>query len=75
MVFSIPYSKGWSAYVDGVKCQVVQANVMYMALPLSPGTHHIILKYETPYLRVGIFVSFMALVILIGIVIYRKRKY
>ena len=72
MVLSIPYSKGWSAYVDGVKKDILQANVMYMALPLEAGNHHIILKYQTPYLKAGCFVSVFAFLILIGILIYRN---
>lgn len=79
MVFGIPYGKGWSAYVDGVKEELIQGNVMYMALPLKAGSHHIVLKYETPYLKLGCMISFVALIVLFGLilykVIYQQRKY
>jgi uncharacterized membrane protein YfhO len=75
MVFSIPYSKGWSAYVDGTKEEMLNANVMYLALPLEAGNHHIVLKYRTPYLITGCIVSFIAFIILIGIILYHRRKH
>ncbi len=53
LVFSIPYSEGWSAYVDGEKKELMEANVMYMGLELDKGDHDIELRYETPYLRKG----------------------
>lgn len=77
MALSIPFSKGWSAYVDGTKVTPVQANAMYMALPLTAGSHHIVLKYETPYLKAGCIISVFAFIGLIGIVIsnqlFRKK--
>lgn len=74
MVLSIPYGKGWSAYVDGEKSEILKANVMYMAIPLEAGNHHILMKYQTPYLKLGCFVSFLALLILIGVIFFYKQK-
>lgn len=64
-LLSIPYSKGWSAYVDGDKQKILRANEMYMALQLTPGMHHIVLTYETPYLRIGMLFSLGALFVII----------
>lgn len=58
---SIPYSSGWSAYVDGVQTPVLQADTMYMALPVDAGTHTIELRYMTPGLRDGIKISALGL--------------
>lgn len=68
LFLSIPYSTGWSAKVDGEKTSIVKANGMYMAIPLTPGKHHIQLKYSTPWLRVGILTSLMTIS---GILIYQ----
>lgn len=73
MLLDIPYSKGWSASVDGVKQGILNANIMYMALPLEAGSHHIVLRYQTPYLKTGFLVSIIAFLILIGIIIYDRR--
>ena len=51
LVFSIPYSEGWTAYVDGEKTEIQEANTMYMALELPKGEHEIRLVYSTPYLK------------------------
>lgn len=67
LCLSIPYSTGWTAYVDGQRAELLQANTMYMALPLRNGKHTVCLVYETPGLRMGIYISIFGLVLLIGI--------
>lgn len=54
--------------MDGEKTSIVKANGMYMAIPLTPGKHHIQLKYSTPWLRAGILTSWMTL---LGIIMYQ----
>ena len=74
MVLSIPYSKGWSAYVDGEKEVILRGNIMNMALPLEDGEHHIILKYETPLFKAGGMVSVFAFLIFTGIIIFNLNS-
>jgi uncharacterized membrane protein YfhO len=50
---SIPYQKGWTAYVDGQETELLRANYMYMALPIEAGEHTIELKFEIP----GVFTA------------------
>lgn len=57
LCLSIPYSKGWTAYVNGEKTVLLQANGMYMAIPLQTGKYEIELRYATPLLKVGIVIS------------------
>jgi uncharacterized membrane protein YfhO len=59
MVFSIPYSKGWTAFVNGKKTKLLRANTMFMALPLKAGFYNIELRYFTPGLKVGIILSIL----------------
>ena len=54
LCMSIPYSKGWKAYVDGVEEKLMRGNTMYMALNLTEGSHTIQLSYVTPGMREGI---------------------
>ena len=65
---SIPYSKGWTAWIDGVKAPVVRSDDMYMALPVDAGEHQVLLRYETPYLKLG---AALSLATLIGLVAWR----
>ena len=80
LCLSIPYSKGWTAYVNGEQMALLQTNTMYMGLSLPAGDHSIRLVYETPGLRTGLYVSAAALALLLGVVLMleisarRKQK-
>lgn len=65
---SVPYSKGWTAYVDGQKTDLLQSGVMYMSVGLESGDHEIKFTYTTPYFKVGAVVSIL---ILVGLIMYR----
>lgn len=56
----IPYSDGWEALVDGKKVDLYKANLMYMALELDAGSHNILLKYHTPFLKAGTCISVLS---------------
>ena len=74
LVFSIPYSAGFTAYVDGEKTELVKANSMYMGLELKKGRHTITLRYCTPYIVPGMILTVIGLILFAGIVIsYRRR--
>ena len=73
LVLSVPYSKGFTAYVDGKETKLQKANTMFMALELEPGSHEIRLTYCTPYLKAGMLLSVLGLVIYVMLV-FRKKK-
>lgn len=73
LFLSVPYSKGWTAYVDGQKTDILRANVGFMAIPLEGGAHSIELKYITPGLRTGIICSLLSLGTII-VICFRNRK-
>ena len=78
LVFSIPYSEGFTAYVDGKETKLIQANSMYMGVELKKGSHDIVLTYCTPYLRAGMMLTVAGLAVFVLIVMYyrypRKRR-
>jgi uncharacterized membrane protein YfhO len=77
LCFSIPYSSGWTAYVDGEETTLYRANVKNMALALDEGTHEIVLTYHTPYRKMGVIISACGFVIFIAIgcfEIHRRKK-
>lgn len=69
---TIPYLKGWNAFVDGKKTKTFKGNIMYLALELKSGEHDIELRYETPFLKLGAVLS--ALGLLIAIFVLRKPE-
>ncbi len=69
---SIPYSKGWTAYVNGKKTEILKANIMYMALPLQAGNNKIELRYTTPLLKEGILLSVVGWFIFACIIVFDR---
>ena len=74
LCMSIPYSNGWTATVDGEKTKILRGNYMFMALPLTMGSHVINLYYCPPGLKAGIIVSLVCWCIMVGIFIHDRKK-
>lgn len=74
LCFSIPYSTGWKAYVDGSETKIHRANGMYMAVFLEPGYHEIRLSYYTPGLKFGIIISAVGITVMAVMIGYSKKK-
>ena len=74
LCFSIPYNKGWTAYVDGEKAEIFPVNTMNLGIELEPGEHEIELRYRTPGLSAGAAVSAGGLISLGILWICRRRK-
>lgn len=67
LCLTIPYEDGWSAYVDGKETEIIKTNYMYSGIFLEAGEHEIELIYHTPGLRIGLIVSLICGIILIGL--------
>ncbi|MDO5538525.1 MAG: YfhO family protein [Eubacteriales bacterium] len=74
MAFSIPYSSGWKAYVDGQETEIYPANTMYMGIALEKGEHGIVLKYTTPGLISGTIISLSCTLLFLLLYFLSKRK-
>ncbi len=74
LCLTIPYSTGWSAWVDGKKAGLLRANGMFLALPLSKGSHTVKLQYRTPGLLPGILFSLLGWGIFFGIELRSKKN-
>ncbi len=65
--FSVPYDEGWSATVNGKKVDVENVNVGFMAVPVEGGQKNVIrFTYTTPGLFLGIVISAIAFLVLLG---------
>lgn len=71
--FSIPYSKGWKAYIDGEAVELYRCNIQYMAVAAHKGEHLIELRYETPLLKVGTGLSLAGSAVLLFLWLKNKR--
>lgn len=65
LFLTIPYSKGWTAYVDENAVELVEANHLYMALEIDEGYHEIKLVYRTPGATIGLIIGGIGLIMLI----------
>lgn len=59
LFLSIPYSRGWSATVNGEASRLMRANIGFMALELSEGDNYVELNYQTPGIRLGFILSIL----------------
>ena len=73
LYYSIPYSTGWKATVDGKPVEIQRANIAFMAIPLEAGDHEVVLNYTTPGLAAGGGIS--AISILIFLFAFKRKKH
>ncbi|MGN1051489.1 MAG: YfhO family protein, partial [Acutalibacteraceae bacterium] len=71
LFFSVPYEKGFTAYVNGKKTDIEKVNTGFMAVKI-PGNKksEIVFKYETPGFKAGIAVTFTSVAVFIIYMIY-----
>jgi uncharacterized membrane protein YfhO len=62
--FSVPYSKGWTAEVNGKPADVERVSYGFMAVRADEGANEIVFRYRTPGLFAGATVSLAAVLIL-----------
>lgn len=79
LFFSVPYSDGFSATVNGKKAEIEKVNYGFMAVKIPANTEcEILFTYETPGFSLGLKISFCALgafVVYLSIVmLYRTKK-
>lgn len=81
LFLSIPYNKGFKAYVNGKEVPIFISNIAYMGVSLNEGYNEIEFRYETPCLSTGFKVSIIAFSVFIAyslidlsIYIYKKKK-
>ena len=72
---TIPYEKGWSAYVDGKKSEVQTAvNGAFMCIKVPEGEHTVKLVYLPEGFSVGVIISLCGAVLLAGMIVVRVRR-
>lgn len=79
VVFTVPYSKGYTAYVDGQPQEIEVVFDGMMAVCVPEGSHEIRFDYETPGLTIGIVISAVSGGVLLiyaaaAILLDRRRK-
>lgn len=74
LMTSILYDSGWQVKVDGKK-QVPQAiQDAFLGIDLDKGPHHIVMSYEVPGFKIGLMISAVTLILLIGYYLYQLLR-
>ncbi|MDY6878028.1 MAG: YfhO family protein [Chloroflexota bacterium] len=74
LVFSEVEYPGWQATVDGIPAHLVRANYLLRALCVPAGAHRVVLVYDPPLLKLGLAVTALTLLFIIGVAIWTARR-
>lgn len=72
LFFSVPYDRGWSAWVNGSPARIEKANIGFMAVRVPAGESIIRFEYRTPGLYEGAVISAGALLLLLLYLLFCK---
>ena len=76
-ILTVPYTDGFTAYVDGEKTEVECVDTAFVGFPLSQGHHDIRINFTAPYLKEAKLMSAGGLLILAFLIVREllaKRK-
>ncbi|MBQ4515557.1 MAG: YfhO family protein [Clostridia bacterium] len=71
---TIPYEKGWTAYVDGKECRITSAQNAFMAVFVPEGEHEVELRYDLPGFKVSLVISILTFAAVIILAFIKKKK-
>ena len=63
--FSVPYTKGFTAYVDGRETEIEKVFNGLCAVYVPKGDHRIEFRYETPGFKIGCIISLISTLVLV----------
>ncbi len=71
---TIPYEKGWQVKIDGEKVETIDVMNALLAVPLTPGTHEIELKFVPEGFVTGSIVSIISFIIFVIMLLLKKKR-
>ena len=72
--FSVPYDKGFTAYVNGVETEIEKVSYGMCAVYAPAGDNEIKFVYKTPYLGLSAALSAIGVAVWAGYVVWLKIK-
>ena len=72
--FSVPYTEGWSAKVNGKEAEIIKASYGFMAVRCEAGENDIVFRYITPGIRAGALMTLISAATLTAYAVYFKRR-
>ncbi len=74
LVLTDTYYPGWKAHVDGKESNIYRADGLVRAVFVPEGSHTVEFSYVPTSFVIGIMISFVTVGILLGLVIYLKKR-
>lgn len=68
------YFPGWKAFIDGKETSIIKANFTFRAVEVPNGIHTVIFAYQPASFSLGLTLTIIGLVSLIGFLVYTKRN-
>jgi hypothetical protein len=65
------YYPGWTAQVDGIDTEILPADVLFRAVPLSAGEHTIEFRYQPDSFARGLLLTVLSLGVVLMLLLYR----
>ncbi|MBP1741408.1 MAG: Bacterial rane protein YfhO [Deltaproteobacteria bacterium] len=65
---------GWNAYIDDQRANILRGNYLFRVIPIPEGRHHIRLHFDPLTIKVGIGISVIAALVILGSLIYFSRR-
>ena len=74
LIATIPYEKGWKAYVDGKAVEISSYQDAFLCLHLESGSHEVELKFTPPGVSIGVIISATGVILSIGVVLFTRKN-
>jgi len=75
LYLSILDDPGWKVYVDGEQTEKIgDTNIGFTGVEVAEGLHEITIEYEPAWLKPGLIGTVTGVVLLMGILIFRRRR-
>ena len=65
---------GWKAYIDGRPAKILRGNYLFRVIPLTAGRHQVRVRFDPLTIKVGIGVSILTLLVILGTLVYFFRR-
>ncbi len=73
LVLSNVYYPGWIAWIDDRATEIYPANFAFQAIEISSGSHHVVLQFDPPSLKLGLLISLLTALTLVFWLAFRGR--
>ena len=73
LFLSVPYDKGWHAYIDGKEVSIESVDNSFMAIKLKQGEQTVVLKFTPEGFNLGLVMTILSSIVLIYVFMKEKQ--